>query len=296
MVTVFIQMTAQIPTPIPVTQTIQPFGSDKDAWLVDIWGVMHNGVAAYTSAVEACCTFRERGGIVLLLSNSPRTTAGVQAQLDQIGVTREAYDGIVTSGDATRHLISRLGQKGVFHLGPERDLGLYEGLRTRLVGAEDAEAVVCSGLFDDTIETPDDYAELLAGFARAGLPMVCANPDLRVERGGRMIYCAGALAQVYEKLGGTVAYAGKPFTPIYEMADERLAGIKGHPIARERLLAIGDGVKTDISGAAAAGIASVYIASAVHIENGATLDPALLETLFPDPEVRPVAAMTELAW
>lgn len=289
-------MTAQFHLPIAITQTIQPFTSEKDAWLVDIWGVMHNGVAAYTSAVDACCAFRQRGGIVLLLSNSPRTTAGVRAQLDELGVTRDSYDGIVTSGDATRHLIAGLGQKGIFHLGPERDLALYEGLSARLVSAEDAEAIVCSGLFDDTTETPDDYAKLLAGFARAGLPMVCANPDLRVERGGRIIYCAGALAQAYEELGGSVAYAGKPFAPIYEMAEERLAEIKGAPIPRERLLAIGDGVKTDISGAAAAGIASVYIASAVHIENGAALGPALLQTLFPGPDGEPVAAMTELAW
>lgn len=289
-------MTTQFHVPIAITHTIQPFTSGKDAWLVDIWGVMHNGVEVYRSAVEACCTFRKRGGIVLLLSNSPRTSAGVQAQLEQIGVLRHAYDDTVTSGDATRHLISGFGQKGIFHLGPERDLGLYEGLGTRLVGAEDAEAVVCSGLFDDTIETPADYAELLAGFARSGLPMVCANPDLRVERGGRIIYCAGALAQSYEELGGSVAYAGKPFQPIYEMAEERLAGIKGQPVPRDRVLAIGDGVKTDISGAAATGIASVYIASAVHIENGAILDSALLDTLFPGPEGRPVAAMTELAW
>lgn len=289
-------MTAQFHAPIVITQTIQPFSSEKDAWLVDIWGVMHNGVAVYPGAIEACSAFRQRGGIVLLLSNSPRTTAGVQAQLDQIGVPRDAYDAIVTSGDATRHMIEGLGQKGIFHLGPERDLGLYEGLRTRLVGAEDAEAIVCSGLFDDTIETPDDYAELLSGFARAGLSMVCANPDLKVERGGRIIYCAGALAQAYEELGGSVAYAGKPFAPIYAMAEERLAAIKGHPIARERLLAIGDGVKTDISGAAAAGIAAVYVASAVHIEDGAALDADLLQRLFPDPEGQPVAAMTDLAW
>lgn len=289
-------MTAQFDAPIPLVQSIQSVTSDTEAWLADIWGVMHNGVTPYADAVEACRAFRQRGGIVLLLSNSPRTTAGVATQLDHVGVARDAYDGIVTSGDATRHLIGLLGSKGIFHLGPERDLGLYQGLGSRLVGAEEAEAIVCSGLFDDTSETPDDYADLLSGFARRGLAMICANPDLRVERGGRIIYCAGALARAYEGLGGTVSYAGKPFAPIYKMAEESLAEIKGRPIAREHMLAIGDGVKTDIAGAAAAGIASVYIASAVDIDHGAALDAALLQTLLPDADGRPAAVMTGLRW
>lgn len=290
-------MTAHFNPPIPVVQSIQPLAAGKEAWFVDIWGVMHNGVRPYAHAVDACRAFREQGGIVLLVSNSPRTAHGVRAQLDQIGVAREAYDGIVTSGDSTRHLISGLGSRGgIFHLGPERDLSLYEGLGVRLVGADEAEGVVCTGLFDDTTETPEDYAELLAGFARRGLPMVCANPDIRVERGGRMVYCAGALARAYEQLGGKVSYAGKPFTPIYEMAEERLKEIKGRPIPREHILAIGDGVKTDIAGATAKGIASVYIASGVDIEHGKALETSLLQALFPEPTGRPVAAMTQLRW
>lgn len=289
-------MIAQSDAPIAIVSSVQGVSPGAEAWLVDIWGVMHNGVMPYTDAVEACRAFRRNGGVVLLLSNSPRTSPGVSAQLDHIGVDRDAYDGIVTSGDATRHLISMLGSKGIFHLGPERDLGLYDGLGARLTGAEEAEAVVCSGLFDDTRETPDDYAGLLSDFARRGLAMVCANPDLRVERGGRLIYCAGALARAYEDLGGCVSYAGKPFAPIYEMAEERVREIKGRPVSRERMLAIGDGVKTDIAGAAAAAIASVYVASAVDIAHGAKLDAALLEELFPDADRRPAAAMIGLRW
>ncbi|SDO70897.1 HAD-superfamily class IIA hydrolase, TIGR01459 [Filomicrobium insigne] len=289
-------MTASPHASISLIRSIEPLAAETDAWLVDIWGVMHNGVTPYAEAVTACQNFRHQGGLVLLLSNSPRTMEGVQAQLDQIGVPRNAYDAIVTSGDATRHLIEAFGSKGIFHLGPERDLGLYGGLNVQLVDAESAEAVVCSGLFDDTSETPTDYAELLSGLAQRTLPMVCANPDVRVERGGRIIYCAGALANAYEELGGDVSYAGKPFAPIYSMAEERLAALKGHPIARDRLLAIGDGVKTDIAGAVAADIAAVYVASAVHMERGAVLDAAQLETLFPDPAARPIAAMTELRW
>lgn len=289
-------MTSPSHASISLIRSIEPLAGETEAWLVDIWGVMHNGVTPYAEAVSACQHFRQRGGLVLLLSNSPRTMNGVQAQLDQIGVPRDAYDDIVTSGDATRHLIEALGSKGIFHLGPERDLGLYGGLDARLVGAEEAEAVVCSGLFDDTSETPADYAELLSGFAGRALPMICANPDVRVERGGRIIFCAGALANAYEELGGDVSYAGKPFAPIYGMAEERLAALKGQRIARGRLLAIGDGVKTDIAGAVAAGIPSVYVASAVHMERGAVLETSLLETLFPDPNARPVAAMTDLRW
>lgn len=289
-------MSAQSDAPIPVISSVQDVAPGAKAWLVDIWGVMHNGVTPYADAVEACRTFRRNGGIVLLVSNSPRTTSGVSAQLDHIGVARDAYDGIVTSGDATRHLIKMLGSKGIFHLGPERDLGLYDGLGACLTGADEAEAVVCSGLFDDTRETPDDYAEFLSGFAQRGLPMVCANPDLRVERGGRLIYCAGALARAYEDLGGSVSYAGKPFPPIYEMAEERVREIKGRPVSREQMLAIGDGIKTDIAGAAAAGIASVYVASAVDNAHGGKLDAALLEVLFPDANRRPAAAMNGLRW
>lgn len=289
-------MTSPSHASISLIRSIKPLAGETEAWLVDIWGVMHNGVTPYDEAVSACQTFRQQGGLVLLLSNSPRTMNGVQAQLDQIGVPRDSYDAIVTSGDATRHLIEAFGSKGIFHLGPERDLGLYDGLNVQLVDAENAEAVVCSGLFDDTSETPADYAELLSGFAQRALPMVCANPDVRVERGGRIIYCAGALANAYEEFGAEVSFAGKPFAPIYSMAEERLAALKGHQIERGRLLAIGDGVKTDIAGAVSAGIASVYVASAVHMERGAVLDASLLETLFPDPAERPVAAMTELRW
>jgi len=289
-------MSVRFDAPVPIIASIQEVSQGREAWLADIWGVMHNGVTPYTGAVEACQRFRERGGIVLLLSNSPRTSAGVQSQLDQVGVARDAYDDTVTSGDATRHMIELLESRPVFHLGPERDLGLYQGLGTHLTGADDAEAIVCSGLFDDTRETPENYSGLLSEFAGRGLPMVCANPDIRVERGGRIIYCAGALARAYEDLGGKVSYAGKPFTPIYEMAEERLNVIGGREIAREKILAIGDGVRTDIAGAAAAGIQSVYIASAVDYEHGATLDPALLQTMFPDPAKRPIAAMTELVW
>lgn len=279
---------------IPILSSITDLAAGREAWLTDIWGVMHNGVVPFASASDACTRFRLAGGTVLLLSNAPRPAASVAAQLDRIGVPRFAWDAILTSGDAARALVGAYAGKSVFPLGPERDLSLYDGLDVTLSEAAGAEAVSCTGLFDDEIETPDDYAELLAEFATRNLPMVCANPDLTVERGSKIIYCAGALAQAYEKLGGRVAYAGKPYLPVYDMAFAMIDGIKGRPVPRDRILAIGDGIRTDIQGAAAAGLDSVFVASGVHAPEG--LSGEALAALFPDPAVRPVAAMPSLTW
>jgi len=279
---------------IPILPSIATLAEARDAWLTDIWGVMHNGVAPFASACEACTRFRLAGGTVLLLSNAPRPAASVAAQLDRIGVPRFAWDTIVTSGDAARARLAAFAGQPVFHLGPERDFALYDDLGLVLAPAEEAVAISCTGLFDDEVETPDDYASLLADFAARKLPMVCANPDLTVERGERIVYCAGALAAAYETLGGSVAYAGKPHLPIYDMAFERLAEIKGKPVTRDRILAIGDGLRTDIAGAVRAGVDSVFIASGVHVTDG--LSAARLATLFPGEGPHPVAAMTALAW
>lgn len=281
---------------IPVLTAIAPLAHSTTAWLVDIWGVMHNGVTPFAEAVAACERFRSSGGLVLLLSNSPRPAAGVTAQLDQIGVARSAYDGIVSSGDATRRLIAEWGARAVFHLGPERDRPLFDGLPVRIVNADQAEGVVCSGLFDDSTETPDDYREILTGLRGRDLPMICANPDLRVERGGQIIYCAGAIAAAYADIGGKVTYAGKPYLPVYEMAFAELQTLSGTALDRGLVLAIGDGVKTDIAGAASAGIRSVYIASAIHMGDDQALDASTLSRLFPEPAGRPVAAMAQLSW
>ncbi len=280
---------------IPVLTSIADLAACSRAWLVDIWGVMHNGVTPFPTAVAACQQFRSQGGIVLLLSNSPRPSNGVAVQLDQIGVARDAYDGIVSSGDATRTLLRAWSRRPLYHLGPERDRPLFEGIDIRLVSEADAEGVICTGLFDDTSETPDDYAALLKGMKARDVPMICANPDIKVERGGRIIYCGGAVAQAYAEIGGDVALAGKPHAPIYEMALNELARLSGRAVARDEILAIGDGVKTDIAGAVRAGIRAVYIASAVHMV-GDTLDQDALSVLFPQGSDRPVAAMVQLAW
>ena len=283
---------------IPILTSIASLAARYDAWLADVWGVMHNGVAPFTEACEACTRFRLGGGVVVLLSNAPRPASSVAAQLDRIGVPRFAWDAIVSSGDAARPLIAALQTGPIFHLGPERDLGIYDGLEVKLIDKDGAAgAVVCSGLFDDDIETPDDYLDMLTGLAARGVPMVCANPDLFVERGSNLVYCAGAIAEAYERLGGKVAYAGKPHLPIYDMAFTTIDKLKGRPIEKRRILAIGDGLRTDIAGAAAAGVPSVYIASSVHMQAGESLgDAATLARLFPDAAVQPIAAMTALGW
>ena len=281
---------------IPVTKTIAPYTAGKEAWLVDIWGVMHNGVLPFAPAVSACKRFRASGGTALLLSNAPRPAAGVAAQLDRIGVARTSFDAIVSSGDAARAFVAAHAPGPIFHLGPERDLSLYEGLGVRLGPQTSATAIVCTGLFDDETETPASYTDLLTACAQLHLPMVCANPDLTVERGGKIIYCAGAVAAAYETLGGSVTYAGKPHLPVYMMALAELARLRGHEVSKQSVLAIGDGIRTDIAGAANAGVQSVYIASGVHLGPGGALDEAVLADLFPAGTPQPAAAMMGLAW
>jgi HAD superfamily hydrolase (TIGR01459 family) len=282
------------PAPIPILASIAPLAAGADAFVCDIWGVIHNGVAAYPQAVDACLKFRGAGGIVVLLTNAPRPVGAVEVQLAKLAVPRQAYDAVVTSGDLTRSLIAERKGAPLFHLGPERDRGLFEGLEVRCVGAEAADLVICSGLFDDTRETPEDYRAQLAGLAARRLPMICANPDIVVERGAQLVYCAGALAALYEELGGEVIYAGKPHPPIYERVSEIIGRIKGRDVPRSRMLAIGDGIKTDIEGALRAGMRAVFVAIAVHVEE--PLDEATLPALFEGAAGRPVAAMRALAW
>ena len=284
---------------IPVLSSIAGLAGRYDAWLCDIWGVLHNGESPFPGAVDACQRFREGGGIVVLISNSPRPRGSVACQLVQIGVPGDSYDAIVTSGDTTRDLVSERQGEPVFHLGPERDRPLFEGLNVELDDLERAEYVLCSGLYDDLTETPGDYAELLARIRSRDLLMLCANPDLQVERGNRLIYCAGALAVAYEKLGGEVIYTGKPYKPIYQLALARIAEVKGAEVGRAEILCIGDGAKTDMAGAAAAGMDALYVASALHIDgaNGdAPLDPGTVSALFRESDIKPVAAQKSLIW
>ena len=286
-------MTAAKPA-IPILPSVAALAPTCDAWIVDIWGVMHNGVRAHRAAGEACARFRERGGIVVLLSNAPRPFAAVVGQMARLGVDPAAYDAGVTSGDATRGLIAEWSGRPLLHIGPERDLGLFEGLDVSLAPPEAAEGIVCSGLWDDTRETPEDYLPLFERLLARGLPMICANPDRVVERGDKLVYCAGALAAAYAERGGEVIWAGKPHLPIYRRTLAEIARLKGAPVAAERILAIGDGIDTDLAGAHAAGLRSLFIASAVHLPGG--LEERALGALFAARPFAPVAALPALIW
>jgi HAD superfamily hydrolase (TIGR01459 family) len=279
---------------IPILPSIAPLASGCDAWIVDIWGVMHNGARAFAAAGEACRRFRAAGGIVVLLSNAPRPFSAVIGHMASLGVEPDTYDGGVTSGDATRAMIEARAGSRLLHIGPERDKGLFEGLDIELSSAASADAIVCSGLWDDTRETPEDYSDLFQSLVARGLPMICANPDLVVERGDKLVYCAGSLAAAYAERGGEVAYAGKPYLPIYQRTFAAIDAIMGAPVPRERILAIGDGIDTDLKGAHAAGLRSVLIASGVHLAGG--LDARVLADLFATRPFRPVAALPALAW
>lgn len=280
--------------PIPILTSIADLAATSDAWIVDIWGVMHNGARAFDAANDACRRFRARGGIVVLLSNAPRPFTDVIPHMTSLGVAVDAYDGGVTSGDATRGLIADWIGRPLLHIGPQRDLGLFEGLNVALVEPDAAAGIICSGLYDDTKETPADYATLFNTLLARAVPMICANPDLVVERGDQLVYCAGSLAAEYAAMGGTVIYAGKPHAPIYDRTLAVISGLKGAPVSEERILAIGDGLDTDLRGAHGVGIRSVFIASAIHMPQG--LSDAALRDVFATRPFAPVAAMTGLAW
>jgi HAD superfamily hydrolase (TIGR01459 family) len=281
---------------IPVIEAIAPLGKGYAAWLVDIWGVMHNGMRAFPSAVEATRRYREQGGIVILVSNSPRPSEPLQRQLTSLGVSERCYDATVSSGDLTRHELAKHAGARIFHLGPERDLPIFKDLDVTRVDVKDAELVVCTGLFNDETESPEDYQGLLRELAGRKLTMLCANPDHLVERGHNLVYCAGALAQIYEEDGGEVIYAGKPYRPIYELAEETIARLAGRKVARNEILAIGDGIRTDMAGASDYGLDSVFVASGLHVgPGGEGLDDLRLAELF-EGRKAPRAAMLALAW
>lgn len=266
------------------------------ALLCDVWGVIHNGVSAFPEAATALAAARDKGVAVILITNAPRPRDGVIAQLANLGVPETAWDRVVTSGDVTRDLI-RSGPRKVFHIGPERDYSLYDGLDIELVEEFEASAVVCTGLFDDEIETPDDYAEMLRRLRARDLPFICANPDIVVERGHQLIWCAGALARDYGQLGGRTLVSGKPHRPIYEAALQAAGEVLGREVAKAEALAIGDGMVTDVKGAADNGIDVLYVSGGIHARDYGEPhdpDPARLAAFLDKHGYAPVATIPRL--
>ena len=264
--------------------------------LSDIWGVVHNGLESFPDACEALHTYRQTGGTVILITNAPRPADSVQRQLRKLGVADETYDAIVSSGDLTRHFVADHPGKKMFWIGPERDSSIYRGLDAAMAQLEQADYIVCTGLFDDETESAEDYRAMLLQAREHKLPLVCANPDIVVERGDRLIYCAGAIAELYRELGGEVIFYGKPHRPIYERAMALAAERRGRPTSLDRVLAIGDSVRTDLTGALGFGIDCLFLTRGIHSEEFEgidQLDPASVKELFGHP---PRALMRELRW
>ena len=275
--------------------------ADYDILLCDVWGVIHNGRESWPAACEALARFNREGGHVVLISNSPRPGPGVVTQMDELGVPRDSWKAVVTSGDATRAELSKRAPGPAWRIGPDRDAPLYEGLGLETAtGAADAGFISVTGMHDDEVETPEDYRDRLKAAADRDLEMICANPDRVVQRGDRLIYCAGSLADLYEDLGGRVTMAGKPFGPIYDLALNDAADLLGRPVDRARVLCIGDGVITDVLGANKQGLDCLFIAQGIHGDQAkgpdGRLDPARAADLLKAETTYARYAMLDLAW
>jgi HAD superfamily hydrolase (TIGR01459 family) len=268
-----------------------------DALICDVWGVVHDGHRHHPAAAEALYRFKEKHGPVVLLTNAPRVPAEVAVQCSSYGLPPDCYDVIVSSGGAAREeLVRRSAARTLplYYIGPDRDLPMIQGLDILRTEIAQAEAVLAIGLRDDLNETPADYAGELSAMRQRGLTMLCANPDLVVHRGERLLYCAGSLAQAYEALGGAVIYYGKPHLPVYESALAALTAILGHKPRRP--LAVGDGLLTDIKGANAAGLEALFIADGVHGEEIAPYTDEHLAELFIRFGAKAGSATRKLAW
>lgn len=279
------------PSP-PLVAGLHALAGDYRALLCDVWGVIHDGVHAYPEATAALAAFRAGGGEVVLLTNAPRPKSAVVAQLDRFGVTRDAYDHVVTSGEVARSLLAEQPGARVHHVGPERDVSLYDGLPISLVDEGACSLISCTGLVDDTTETPDDYAASIRRWRARELPLLCANPDIVVERGDRLVWCAGAIADRYRAAGGEATVVGKPYPAIYRAALARLGGSGA-------VLALGDGIDTDVRGAVAAGLDVVFVTGGIHwaaFGHRATPDLTAVHAFLAKSGLAARALMTRLTW
>ena len=285
-----------MPQPPDMIDRVDAIAAPYALILCDVWGVVHNGVTAFPEAVAALRRMREAGKAVVLVTNAPRPHKPVEAQLRQLGVPDDAWDRVVTSGDVTRDLISEAPRR-LFHIGPDRDMTLYDGLDVELVEEFEAAGAVCTGLYDDETETPEDYAELLQRLRARNLPLICANPDIVVERGDTLIYCAGAIAREYGLLGGRTLIAGKPHRPIYEATLAAAAEVLDRKVEPSDTLAIGDGILTDVKGADGMGMDVLFVTGGIHAgeygSDGAP-DPGSLAAFLEKHGHHPVAAIRHL--
>ena len=288
-----------------VARGLSELAGRYDVVFCDIWGVVHNGEARYPAACDALQRFRQQGGTVILITNAPRPSPPILDQLAGLKVPRDAFDEMVTSGDVTLSYIAERKGQPIYHIGPERDLTLFQisaqqtGVKPPLTSLDRADFVVITGLDDDRSETPDDYADQLAIMRERKLDMICANPDLVVHVGEQLIFCAGSVAQAYEDRGGRVLQAGKPFAPIYERALSFAQKIRGAAVPHERILAIGDAMRTDIAGAVDFGVDALFVTRGIHREelhSGDAIDVAAYRQFLEENPKHPMAAIPELVW
>jgi HAD superfamily hydrolase (TIGR01459 family) len=293
-----------VTSPIPLLSGLAAVADRYDAFILDLWGVLHDGQKPYPGVPECLSQLRRAGKRVILLSNAPRRIPSTLEKLVGMGLDPALWDHIVTSGEATHRALldppdawhAALGAR-LFHIGPPRDNDVYEGLpgRTRVDSPDEADFVLNTGI-DDFDETVADYEAVLQACARRRLPMVCANPDVIVVVGGRMAICAGTLAARYEALGGDVRYHGKPHPGVYATC----FGLLG-AMPRSRIVAIGDSLRTDIGGANAAGIDAILVTGGIHREElgtqwGSAPDPQALARIAHAAARHPTAAMPRLVW
>ena len=292
-----------------IAASFADISSRYDAVFCDLWGCLHNGKTLFPTAVAALQAFRAKGGRVVLLTNAPRPKPSVVAQLEGMGLPRDAWDEVVTSGDAAQFaLITGAVGRRVFHIGAPKDEAFFTEFADDLAPTvaaeppitrttlEQAEGIVCTGLADDMTETPDDYRAALLFGKTMDLPMLCANPDIVVDYGDKRLYCAGALAQAYETIGGRVFYFGKPHPPIYDLARRRLAALMGGNDAQ--ILAVGDGISTDIQGGQSEGIDTLFITGGISADqfgaDAANPDKDLLDAWLKAQQISATYAMGHL--
>jgi HAD superfamily hydrolase (TIGR01459 family) len=294
-------------TRIPTLQGLGEIIEDYDGIICDVWGVLHNGVEATRGAAEALIEAKKANVHVILLTNAPRPAALVARQLKDFGITESAYDVVFSSGGVCRVEMEKMGAARFYHIGPKRDAPLFNGLEARPSPLEQAQYILCTGLFYDETEKAEDYRPTLLEAKKRKLRLICANPDLVVDRGGRLIPCAGAIAALYESMGGETVWIGKPKPYVYILARQRIAQHAknrqmraGTPGRALRILCIGDSLRTDIVGAMDAGCHSIMTLGGIHgkdIElNGQSYDHARLDALMSIYKARPTWVMPSLCW
>lgn len=278
---------------------LSEIAGEYDALLCDVWGVVHDGHSCFQMSVAALQKFRETCGQVILLTNSPRPGSEIPGQFASLGVPMDCQDAIVTSGDATRAALKARAPGPVFILGPDRDQPLYDGMGLEEAPLEEAAFVSCTGMVDDRHETPEQYMGMMRRILARSLPFVCANPDIFIYVGGQKVWCSGALAAIYARMGGEVIVAGKPHPAIYQLAFAKLNQLVGKDLSKSRILAIGDGMRTDVKGAEENGVDCMFVASGIH-QNALTemggLDMAHLQADLAHEKTRVRFAAPGLVW